>query len=114
MDSDTLSIVKHICRRGTNLLTLESSLWTFTRVPGIAAENNAAERPLRRAVLRRKKSFGTQSKTGSQFVERILTVITTLRQQGRDVLDYLSRVCSSAAHDGEGLINQAPDLLRPG
>jgi transposase len=57
-----------------NLLSLEASLWTFTRVPGIAAENNTAERPLRRALIWRRKSFGTQSKTGSQFVERILSV----------------------------------------
>ena len=38
--------------------------------------NNSAERPLRRAVLWRRRSFGTQSETGSQFVERILTAVT--------------------------------------
>lgn len=79
-----------------NLLSMEASLWTFTRVPGIAPDNNAAERPLRRAVLWRKKSFGTQSRTGSEFVERILTVVTTLRQQGRNVLNYLITAASPA------------------
>ncbi len=44
--------------------------------------NNNAERPLRRAVMWRRKSFGTQSEKGSRFVERILTVVTSLRQQG--------------------------------
>jgi len=79
-----------------NLLSLEASLWTFTRVPGVAPDNNATERPLRRAVLWRRKSFGTQSKTGSEFVERILTVVMSLRQQGRDVLRFLTTACSVA------------------
>jgi transposase len=78
-----------------NILKLERSLWTFVRVEGIEPTNNNAERPLRRAVLWRRKSFGTQSESGSRFVERILTVVTTLRQQGRDVLDYLTTVCGS-------------------
>lgn len=91
-----------------NLLSLETSLWTFTRVPGIAAENNAAERPLRRAVIWRRKSFGTQSKTGSEFVERILTAVTTLRQQGRDVLAYLTMVCSAVA--GGNLSGLLPEV----
>jgi hypothetical protein len=51
---------------------------------------------LRRAVMWRRKSFGTQSESGSRFVERILTAITSLRQQGRDVLEYLTAVCRAA------------------
>src|SRR5713101_7640986 len=54
----------------------------------------SSERPLRRAVLWRRRSFGTQSAQGSQFVERILTAVTTLRQQQRDVLDYLTAACA--------------------
>ena len=83
---------RHTC---ANILQLESCLWTFVRVEGVEPTNNNAERPLRRAVLWRRKSFGTQSETGSRFVERILTVVTSLRQQGRNVLDYLSAACSS-------------------
>ena len=74
---------------------LESSLWTFVRVGGVEPTNNEAERALRRAVLWRRKSFGTQSAAGSRFVECILTVVTTLRQQGRNVLDYLAAACAS-------------------
>ena len=74
----------------------EEALWTFVRVPGLEPTNNQAERSLRRAVLWRKRSFGTQSERGSRFVERILTVITTLRQQGRDVLDFLTAACQNA------------------
>jgi phage shock protein A len=43
-----------------------------------------------------RKSFGTQSESGSRFVERILTAITSLRQQGRDVLEYLTAACRAA------------------
>ncbi|MDB5352772.1 MAG: hypothetical protein JWN86_4019, partial [Planctomycetota bacterium] len=37
---------------------------------------------------------------GSRFVERMLTVVATCRQQGRNVLDYLSR-CFDAGHRGQ-------------
>jgi hypothetical protein len=50
-------------------------------------------RALCRAVLWRRKSFGTQSAPGSRFVGRVLTVVTPPRQQGRDVLKYLTKVC---------------------
>jgi len=43
-------------------------------------------------------SFGTDSPNGSRVVERILTVVTTLRLQKRNVLDYLTAVCSAALH----------------
>jgi transposase len=79
-----------------NLLKREAALWTFAWEPGVEPTNNAAERPLRRAVLWRRRSFGTQSEAGSQFVERILTTVTTLRQQRRDVLDYLTTACAAA------------------
>jgi hypothetical protein len=41
------------------------------RVEGVELTNNAAERALSRAVLWRRKAFGTQSTMGSEFVERI-------------------------------------------
>ena len=79
-----------------NLLKLEPALWTFVWESEVDPTNNRAERPLRRAVLWRRRSFGTQSAAGSQFVERILTAVTTLRQQQRDVLDYLTSACAAA------------------
>jgi transposase len=79
-----------------NLLKREAALWTFVWESGVEPTNNSAERPLRRAVLWRRRSFGTQSEAGSQFVERILTAVTTLLQQRRDVLDYLTAACDAA------------------
>ena len=90
--TSTHSKTRNTCR---NILKLEYALWTFTRIEGVEPTNNRAERALRRAVLWRRRSFGTQSETGSRFVERILTVVTTLRQQGRSVLDYLNKACAA-------------------
>jgi transposase len=86
------SKTKGTCRQ---IRAVEAALWTFVRARGVEPTNNAAERALRRAVLWRRKSFGTQSATGSRFVERILTVMTSLRQQERDVMDYLTAACAS-------------------
>jgi len=78
------------------ILQVEAALWTFVDHEGVEPTNNAAERALRRAVLWRRRSFGTQSESGSRFVERILTAVTTLRQQHRDVLDFLTDACAAA------------------
>lgn len=64
-------------------------LWVFVDVEGVEPTNNAAERSLRHAVIWRKLSFGTQSAAGSRFVERMLTVIETCRQQNRNVFAWL-------------------------
>ena len=52
--------------------------------------NNVGERVLRHAVIWRKLCFGTQSGDGSRFVETMLTVIETCRQQRRNVFEYLT------------------------
>ena len=81
---------------GIELLAVEPALWTCVRVEGIEPTNNAAERALRHAVLWRKGSHGTDSETGSRFVENILTVVATCRQQGRNVLECLTGCCRAA------------------
>jgi len=89
-----------------NILKVAPALWTFVEQEGIAPTNNAAERALRRGVLWRKRSFGSQSDRGLRFTERILTTVTTLRQQQRNVLDFLAAACR-AQHLGL----PAPSLL---
>lgn len=78
------------CRK---LLRSRDALWTFVRYEGIEPTNNSGERAVRHAVLLRKVSFGTHSEEGARFVERLLTVHATLRQQGRHVLDFLRAAC---------------------
>ena len=72
-----------------NLLELEQAMWTFARVEGVEPTNNHIERLLRRAVLWRKRSFGSRSEEGCRFVERILTTVQTRRLQGQSVLEFL-------------------------
>lgn len=84
-------------------------LWVFVDVAGVEPTNNAAERSLRQAVIWRKLSFGTQSAGGSRFVERMLTVIETCRQQKRDVFAWL--VGAVQAHLAG---DQVPSLLPEG
>jgi transposase len=88
------------------LLEGEEHLWAFRRERGIEPMNNAAERALRHAVLWRKSSGGTASGWGSRFVERVLSVAATCRQQGRNVLGFLTE-CFRAQQAGRGL----PSLL---
>jgi transposase len=71
-------------------------LWTFVEVEGIEPTNNASERALRPAVIWRKLSCGTQSAAGSRFVETMLTVIETCRQQDQDVFAFVTHAV--AAH----------------
>lgn len=72
------------------LYTHREWLWTFVAHKGIEPTNNASERALRHAVIWRKLSFGTQSAAGSRFVESMLTVIETCRQQKRSAFEYLT------------------------
>jgi len=91
-----------LCRR---LLVLEGPMWRFAYVQGLEPTNNLAERMLRRGVLWRKRSFGSHSRGGCRFVERMLSVTMTVRMRGGDVLAYLA---SAVAAHREG--HPAPAL----
>ena len=91
----------------TDLWEHRARLWVFVDVKGVEPTNNAAERALRHAVIWRKLSFGTQSASGSRFVERMLSVIETCRQQNRDVFAWT--VGAVKAHFAD---QTAPSLLR--
>jgi transposase len=81
-----------------NLLELEPALWRFVMTPGVEPTNNHAERLLRRGVLWRKTSFGCHSAAGCRFVERMLTVVQTLRLQQRNVLTFLHDTIHAHRH----------------
>jgi transposase len=82
--------------RCAELLRLWPALWSFARYAGVEPTNNAAEQALRPAVLWRKGSFGTHSSAGSRFAERMLTVSATCRQQGCDLLGFLTNANQAA------------------
>jgi transposase len=73
------------------------------RLLGCGAES---ERSLRRAVLWRKTSLGSQSGKGLRATERLLSVTETARQHGVDLLDYLTRAITAHRQNAS-----APPLL---
>ena len=87
------------CRQ---LLQGEEHLWRFVEVVGVEPTNNTAERALRHGVMWRKTSGGTASEWGSQFVSRLMSVVATCRQQGRNVLSFLTS-CLEASPRGQAL-----------
>ena len=94
-DSDD-GVLARFCER---LASGFLSLWTFAMEEGVEPTNNEAERVLRRAVVWRRRSFGCHSAEGCRFVERILTVVQSLRHQKRPVLEF---VASTIAAHREG------------
>jgi transposase len=92
---------------GGNWLAVEPALWTFLYKPGVEPTNNHIERLLRPGVLWRKNAFGCHSEKGCRFVERLLTVVQTLRLQERPALPFLYE--SLAAHRAT---RPAPKLLQ--
>jgi transposase len=93
-------------RTCAKLLKRTDALWTFLYIEGVEPTNNTAERTVRHGVLCRKTSYGTHSEEGSRFIERVLSVHATLRQQRRNVLHFIHDACR-AVLDG----TPAPSLL---
>ena len=89
-----------------DILKRRAALWTFVQLDGVEPTNNTAERAIRPGVLWRRGSFGTQSDAGSRFVESMLTVVATLKQQQRNVFAYLTEACEAALRG-----DAAPSLL---
>jgi transposase len=91
-----------------NLFHGFENLWPFANDPALQIEptNNAAERALRHPVIWKQLSFGTQSASGSRFVETLLSVVETCRQQGRDVLQFLHKSLTAKLNN-----TAAPSLL---
>ena len=90
------------------ILQLADGLWTFLETRGIEPTNNAAERALRQSVIQRKISHGVQSRQGAICRSRLLTVTGTLRQQGRDVWQFLEQAWI-AHHRGGVMPSLLPD-----
>ena len=62
-------------------------VYDFSDYGVVEPTNNA----LRSGLIWRRISFGSQSEAGSQFVARILTVVTALKAQRRNPVDYLAQ-----------------------
>src|SRR5262245_4979355 len=89
------SRTQNTCRK---ILAHETALYTFGRIEGMEPTNNHAERMLRHGVLWRRLSHFVQSRGGSEFVERILSAVQTLRLQRRDLWSWLTQSFSAFLH----------------
>ena len=78
-----------VTERVRQLQKVWTAAWTFAEQEGVEPTNNEAERMLRKAVLLRKISYGTQSEKGNQFTERILSFSATVRRLKRAVFSEL-------------------------
>ena len=83
------------------LIRDEDQLWTFIIYPELPIDNNAQERELRAAVMKRKLSHGSQSEAGAQRFADLLSAVMTLKRQSRVILDWLGRL----------FVGDAPALL---
>ncbi|MFA5596205.1 MAG: IS66 family transposase [Pusillimonas sp.] len=67
-----------------------AAVWSFAKYPEkVEPTNNRAERALRKQVIWRKISQGNKSLNGLTFAQRLMTITTSLAQQGRNVMDFL-------------------------
>lgn len=90
LDAGSRSRDRRLVRFCARLLDAYPAFWTFVTEEGVEPTNNHAERVQRRAVIWRRRSFGCHGADGCRFVERILTVVQSLRLQKRDVLAFLN------------------------
>lgn len=81
-NQDVAGTCRHIWRRS-------EALWTFIKREAVEPTNNRAERALRPAIIKRNLSFGVDSESGRQFLERMLSIIATSEQQNIDTYHYL-------------------------
>lgn len=74
-------------------------LYHWADDPAVPADNNRAERELRPLVIARKISFGSQSENGARTREVLMTVLHTLRKDGRNVTIRFQRSLDALASD---------------
>lgn len=74
-----------------------SNLFHFVTNPAVPSTNNGTERVIRKAVIIRKISNDSRSEKGARILETLLSVIETLRLQGKSPLDEMHRMLASRA-----------------
>lgn len=80
------------------LLERYDALWTFTRVAGVPATNNTAERRSATACCGARPATAPQTDHGNRAVERLLTIRETCRLQRRRLHTYLTDAITAHQH----------------
>jgi transposase len=89
-DPDNARLAKRLRKQRPYLLT-------FLRVEGVEATNNRAERALRPAVIVRKTGGCNKTERGARTHAVLASLLVTLKQQGREALDYLASILTATA-----------------
>lgn len=66
------------------ILEYQSCLFLCLTIDGIPADNNKAERSLRKLVIKRKKSFGVKTQKGARTMEVLLSVCQSLYNKDKN------------------------------
>lgn len=88
-------------------------LFTFLEVEGVEATNNRAERALRPAVIVRKTGGCNRTPAGAKTHAILASLLVTLRQQGRDPLDYLTKVLMATEQMPPLQLQRSPPSVKP-
>src|SRR5262249_14391168 len=81
-----------------SVLDVAEGRWPLASQAGREPTSNEAARALRTAVLKRKKSFASDSAVGCEYGARLYSVVQTLRRRGACVLDYLCETLQAHRH----------------
>ena len=92
-----------------SLLKHREGLSVFVDHPLVPMDNNFAERVLRRPVIGRRLSFGSDSEDGADLTAAMYSVFGTLALNGIDGLRWLEAWLEACAENG----GQPPDDLTP-
>ncbi|MBI3190654.1 IS66 family transposase [archaeon] len=73
------------------------NLFHFVTNAAVPSTNNGTERAIRKAVIIRKISNGNRSEKGARILETLLSIIETIRLQGKNPLEEMHRMLTSRA-----------------
>ena len=94
-------------RQCEHLIKREEMLWTFLTDRRVPLTNNLAERAIRGHVLWRKVAYASHSRRGDEFRARMLSVVTTGRNLGVPIYEYLREICRESMRP-EGVTTLLP------
>jgi transposase len=80
-----------ICKRH------RGNLFHFVTNAAVPSTNNGTERAIRKVVIIRKISNGSRSEKGARILETIISIIETIRLQGKNPLEEMHRMLTSRA-----------------
>ena len=92
-----------------SLLNHREGLSVFVDRAHVPPDNNKAELAIRRAVIGRRLSFGSDSERGARFTAMMYSVVGTLAMNGIDVRHWLEEWLTACAKNG----GKPPDDLSP-